>query len=243
MQLSYWEQTTFFKNIDVIVVGSGIVGLTTAIELKTKSPKLKVVVLERGSLPSGASTKNAGFACFGSISELTNDLEEIGLDNLMNLVEMRWKGLQRLRQRIGDKALGFKALGGYELFLKKEDFENHADKLSFFNQHLQSIIGTDDIFSHSTDKIKTFGFQNVNQLIFNSAEGQIHTGQMMKSLLKIATEKDVEIINGITVKEIHEENNQVIIETANNWKFTAKKVVVAVNGFAQRLFSELKVSF
>ena len=89
MQLSYWEQTTFFKNIDVIVVGSGIVGLTTAIELKAKSPKLKVVVLERGSLPSGASTKNAGFACFGSISELTNDLEEIGLDNLMNLVEIR----------------------------------------------------------------------------------------------------------------------------------------------------------
>ena len=122
MQLSYWEQTTFFENIDVIVIGSGIVGLTTAIELKTKSPKLKVVVLEKGSLPSGASTKNAGFACFGSISELTDDLEQLGLNDLLKLVEMRWKGLQRLRKRIGDKALGFKAFGGYELFLKNEDF-------------------------------------------------------------------------------------------------------------------------
>ena len=242
MQLSYWEQTTFFENIDVVVVGSGIVGLTTAIELKTKSPKLKVVVLERGSLPSGASTKNAGFACFGSVSELTNDLEQLGLDNLLNLVEMRWKGLQRLRQRIGDKALGFKAFGGYELFLKNDEFEKYADKISFFNQHLKSIIGTDNIFNISNDKIKTFGFQGVNQLIFNKAEGQIHTGQMMKALLRIANEKGVDIINGITVKEIHEEKQQVIIETMNNWRLSTKKVVVAVNGFAQRLFPELKVT-
>ena len=184
MNLSYWEQTTFFENIDIIVVGSGIVGVTTAIELKTKFPKLKIVVLERGSLPSGASTKNAGFACFGSISELTNDLEQVGLDKLLSLVEMRWKGLQRLRQRIGDKLLGFKAFGGYELFLNNENFEKHADKLSFFNKHLEEIIGTQNIFTISNEKIKSFGFKNVQQLIFNAAEGQIHTGQMMKALLK-----------------------------------------------------------
>ena len=242
MQLSYWEQTTFFENIDVLVVGSGIVGLTTAIELKTKSPKLKVVVLERGSLPSGASTKNAGFACFGSISELTEDLGQLGLDNLLNLVERRWKGLLQLRKIIGDQALGFKSLGGYELFLKNEDFEKYADKLSFFNQHLKPIIGQQDIFSVSNDKIKTFGFQKVNQLIFNGAEGQIHTGQMMKALLKIANEKGIDIINGVTVKEIQEENQQVIIETTNDWRLSTKKVVVAVNGFAKRLFPELKTS-
>jgi len=150
--------------------------------------------------------------------------------------------LQRLRERIGDKALDFKAFGGYELFLNNEDFEKYADKLSFFNQHLKSIIGTNNIFSISSDKIKNFGFQGVHQLIFNQSEGQIHTGQMMKTLLRIAKEKGVDIINGITVQEIYEENQQVIIETANNWKISTKKVLVAVNGFAKRLFSELNVT-
>lgn len=242
MNLSYWEQTTFFKDIDVIVVGSGIVGLTTAIELKQQAPKLKVVVLERGSLPSGASTKNAGFACFGSISELTNDLEKIGLDSLLTLVEMRWKGLQRLRQRVGDKPLVFKPFGGYELFLNNQDFENYANRLSFFNKHLAPIIGQQNIFTVTNDKIKSFGFKNIQQLVFNSAEGQIHTGQMMKALLKIATEKGVDIINGITVKNLYEEGQKVCIETVDGWKLSARKVVVAVNGFAQRLFPKLNVA-
>jgi len=73
--VSYWEQNIFISNIDFAVIGSGIVGLNAAITRKKKYPQEKVVVIERGSLPSGASTKNAGFACFGSISELVEDME------------------------------------------------------------------------------------------------------------------------------------------------------------------------
>ena len=67
--VSYWEQNVFINNIDFAVIGSGIVGLNAALTRKKKYPKEKVVIIERGPLPSGASTKNAGFACFGSISE------------------------------------------------------------------------------------------------------------------------------------------------------------------------------
>lgn len=65
-QLSYWERKTFLKDIDYIVIGAGIVGFSCAYHLKEKFPSAKVVVLERGYLPTGASSKNAGFACFGS---------------------------------------------------------------------------------------------------------------------------------------------------------------------------------
>ena len=36
-------------------------------------PKSKVLILERGIFPNGASTKNAGFATFGSLSEIISD--------------------------------------------------------------------------------------------------------------------------------------------------------------------------
>ena len=73
MKLSFWELESYFKNIDIIIIGSGIVGLFAALHLKKTTPKLKIIVLERGVLPSGASTKNAGFACFGSASEILDD--------------------------------------------------------------------------------------------------------------------------------------------------------------------------
>ncbi len=72
-ELSYWERESFFKHIDVAVIGSGIVGLAAAIHLKKIAPKLQVAILERGVLPVGASTRNAGFSCFGSMTELLDD--------------------------------------------------------------------------------------------------------------------------------------------------------------------------
>ena len=74
MNLSYWEIKSWFTNIDYTIVGSGIVGLSCALHLKERFPKAKILVLEKGTLPQGASTKNAGFACFGSLSEILDDL-------------------------------------------------------------------------------------------------------------------------------------------------------------------------
>jgi len=69
-QLSYWEHQTFLRGFDVVIIGAGLVGLTAALHTRRLRPKARVLVLERDVLPNGASTKNAGFACFGSISEL-----------------------------------------------------------------------------------------------------------------------------------------------------------------------------
>src|SRR5438045_335528 len=105
MDLSYWEQECIFNNIDVTIIGSGIVGLSAALRLKKFRPELKVLVLERGVIPYGASSRNAGFACFGSPSELLDDLNKNGEDEVFSLVEKRWKGLKRLRENLGDEHL------------------------------------------------------------------------------------------------------------------------------------------
>ena len=75
--ISLWEKRSLIS-YDIIIIGAGITGLSTAASLKEKNPKLNILVLERGLLPTGASTKNAGFACFGSLTELRNDLKVLG---------------------------------------------------------------------------------------------------------------------------------------------------------------------
>jgi len=64
MNFSYWEYKEWFTNNDFIVVGSGIVGLNCAIRLKERFPKSKIIVLEKGLLPQGASTKKCWICLF-----------------------------------------------------------------------------------------------------------------------------------------------------------------------------------
>ena len=80
-QLSFWEKQTYINHTDFLIIGSGIVGLSTAIYLKERFPNKKVTVIERGYLPTGASSKNAGFACIGSPSELLDDLSKNNEDD------------------------------------------------------------------------------------------------------------------------------------------------------------------
>ena len=120
MNLSYWEYKTWLTNIDFTIVGSGIVGLNCALSLQRKYPKAKIMVLEKGILPQGASTKNAGFACFGSISEILSDLKQHTEDEVVALVLKRWEGIQLLRKNLGDHNIDFQQHGGHELFLKND---------------------------------------------------------------------------------------------------------------------------
>lgn len=243
MNLSYWEKESFFKNIDVAIIGSGIVGLSAAIRLKELSPKLEVMILERGSLPIGASTRNAGFACFGSMTELLDDLKNQSEDVVFSLVEKRWKGLLKLRNRVGDTNLKYQELGGYELFRKEDlsDFQQCSDQIDFFNKRLNSIIGQKEIYKIEDKKISNFGFKKIEHLIHNQAEGQIHTGEMMKTLLEIAQAKGVKILNGIFVKKLNDLEDGVELETGDGWNLNFKKVLVATNGFSKTLINQGEV--
>ena len=161
MQLSYWELKNWFTNVDFTIVGSGIVGLHAGLRLREKYPDSKILILEKGILPQGASTKNAGFACFGSITEIIEDLKTHTEEEVIQLIQKRWSGLQLLRKNLGDNTIDFKPYGGYELFLKDDDssFSEFSNKLSFINEILRPIFKT-DVFAKEIDR---FGFGEIKE--------------------------------------------------------------------------------
>lgn len=233
MNLSYWEIKSWFGNVDFTIVGSGIVGLHCALYLKQKYPKATVLVLEKGILPQGASTKNAGFACFGSLSEILDDLKTHSEEEVLALVKKRWDGLQNLRKNLGDKQLDFQQLGGYELF-SEELFAECAPELEAVNNLLRPIFKT-DIFSFNENK---FGFSRIHpEYVFNPLEGQIDTGKMMTSLLQKVQCLGVKILQNCTVEKFVEQNESVSLQT-NISEFKTRKLFIATNGFAKQFVQE-----
>lgn len=239
---SYWERTAFIDNADVIIIGSGLVGLSAALHLKKQQPTLKVLVLERGFLPTGASTKNAGFACFGTVSEQLSYLKKSSEAEVLRMVDYKWRGLQRLRQNLGDDNIDYQQNGGYELFMESESTVagEAMEQLTYFNILLRQAIGKSDIYSVADAKIADFGFNKISRMIYNPYEGQLHTGKMMRTLLNKVYSLGVMVLNDCEIKKVENEGTNVSLTTTQG-NFKTGKVVLATNAFANQLFPELKV--
>lgn len=235
MNLSYWENKTWFSNVDFCIVGSGIVGLSCALQLKRAHPKAKVLVLERGILPNGASTKNAGFACFGSVSEILSDLKSHTETEVFDLVKQRYKGLKLLKETLGDKSIGFKNNGGYEVFLKEDKLllEECKSNIKYVNKLLAPIF-KDEVFKIKRDK---FNFQNtIEDVILNSHEGQLDVGKMMQKLLQKVQSQGVMVLNNIEVKSFDSHNNKVSIKL-QEFEFNTNQLFIATNAFSKQLIN------
>ena len=241
--ISYWEKIAF-TNYDLIVIGGGISGLFSALSYVKKKPNARVVILERDIFPNGASTKNAGFACFGSVSELVEDSKKMSSISLFNLVEKRIKGLELLKKTISVQKLDLKNYGGYELFFSEK--ENLESSLARCNKLLFSIYNK-NIFSLKNNKIESLGLskKRVKQLIFNPFEAQINTGTTIYELQKLASQKGIKIISGANVEnfDLNTSSHKIHVLSGNSKiSFTSKHLAICSNAFTKQWFPKYDIN-
>ncbi len=235
--LSYWEKQSLI-GYDCIVIGSGIVGLSTAISLKEKAPRRRIAVLERGLLPVGASTRNAGFACIGSLTEILDDLEHMPAETVVQLVNLRRKGLQLLRNRIGDERMDYRENGSYELISAPE--APALGRLDEVNELLGGIL-PGPAFSIADDKLPKMGIA-AQHLIQNNFEGELNTGKMMRTLIDLAIERGIEIKTGCEVLGMDERADIVSVRIKGGLTLTASYVCVCTNAFTTDIIPGLDIS-
>jgi glycine/D-amino acid oxidase-like deaminating enzyme len=237
-EISIWEET-FYSDYDVVIVGGGFSGMSLAISLKEKSSKLKVAVLEKNILPKGASTRNAGFACFGSLTELLSDLDLAGEEAMLNLVQKRISGLELIKARFGAGAIDYQDFGGFEV-LETKNLQD-LDRMPELNYLLSPILGK-EVFKVANDKIENLGFDSgwCNTLVMNTKEGQLHPGKLHLAQRQLASQLGVQLFFGIEVLSFVESNN-IKLTTSSGQIFQSKKVVFATNAWTSDFFSDLDI--
>lgn len=231
LKYSFWEQQSFNPACDVAIVGAGITGLSTAYFLKKEAPQLHICVFEQGPHPSGASVKNAGFACIGSISELLANLKTMPKADVRQLVEDRYRGLELLRRVLGDDAIEYEACGGYEIFEKEEDRVRAETAIPQINELLDNLRGGETGYEKSQIGGKA--------AIFNPFEGGLNSGKMMRQLIQKCLNEGVKLHFNCTVGR--QSDGSWLIES-QKLRLQAKHIILCTNAFSQQLKPELEIT-
>ncbi|MEY3682216.1 MAG: hypothetical protein RLZZ289_740 [Bacteroidota bacterium] len=233
-QLSFWERTQYIEQNTFVIVGAGLIGMSTALSLKERFPLEKVLIIERGYLPTGASTKNAGFACFGSPTELQDDLQKMPADIVWQTVELRLQGLALLKNRVGSAAMDYRPCGSWDL-LSESDQPLESGFIEALNAEMKSHFGLEQVYQIDPLFEQKFGFKGFQTAYFNQYEGSIHTGKLMEALHRKCVEGGIQFLFATEVLSWQANMQEVEVATQHG-NLRCAHLLICTNGFAQELF-------
>ena len=245
---SHWETNRELFKGDILIIGSGLVGQSIGIAIQKqkkelKQKPLKICIVDK--LPmgqSGASTRNAGFACFGSPTEIIDDLSREEENRTINRISNRISGLSIWKDWIPGNIIEWDECSGYEVFEREEEmnFKEVLDQLPYLNKIGESASGNPRIYSKHQRISSTLPYS-----IRIEGEASLNPGKAHNSLYNLNQELGNQIINGVNVpnRNYWHKNSEGWTIPTENGIFKAKRVVIAANAWTPKILdSDLDIT-
>jgi gamma-glutamylputrescine oxidase len=233
--LSWWEKSVLLKPYDFAILGAGLIGKQIAIRLKQEHPTARIALIDKYPIPFGASTRNAGFACFGSVAEILDDFNRSSHDDVIQLAVKRQKGIQKLRENFGDDAIGFRPTGGNELFSNQEELELSEQAMPEINTLFENY-DLKNVFSIKS--AKHWQIKCLEHSIFNPYEGMLNTGKLNETVSEHAHSLGIHPLYGLNIKNINNSGNQITLESEQGISVSCNQLIIANNAFASQFLPD-----
>lgn len=231
---SWWEQTELLTNYDFLIVGAGFTGRYIALGLAEKYPKANIALVDRSPFSAGASSRNAGFATFGNVTEMIDDLKTMSEAEVVNLISDRYEGLNWIRKNFKEADFDFRLSGGWEIFENKQQAENAFDAMQQMNRLMLEATGQKELFAFG--KTQQLGFTCYENGIYNAFEGMLNPGRLLKLINKKIKQHNIEVLSGLEVTSV--ENG--IVQTSQGYEINSSQVILATNAFTSSLLPKIK---
>jgi glycine/D-amino acid oxidase-like deaminating enzyme len=133
---------------DVVIIGGGYTGLSSAYNIQSKFPEKKIVLLEGACCGYGASGRNGGFF---AVTDLLYDYDIEDPQLLQDRIEVSFYGLKQVKQVIADYDVDCDFQENGMLLLAFS--ENQAKYLEKYDKDLRSI-GLESTFLQGKEEIE-----------------------------------------------------------------------------------------
>jgi glycine/D-amino acid oxidase-like deaminating enzyme len=158
---------------------------------------------------------------------------------MLQMVEMRYKGIQKILRVLGSDAIGFEACGGYECFETWP--KNYEEQIAHLNSLLQPIMQRENAFSLVHHQLESFGMQGFGGMVANPMEGALHSGLYVGALSQLVAGMGVDIFYGTTVQNWQAKSNSIEVETSNHL-FETAQIIFTSNAYLSQQMPQLLIA-
>ena len=233
MTTSHWlrshQFTTPDTTADIVILGAGYVGLSTAYWLSEYRPDLKIIILDRAHVGAGASGRNAGFLTKGSATFYKSLSKEWGHERALELYRFADESIQLVYQTIlkSSPELKFEKTTSLTLFQtpeQKSAWESPQFRPEDFQFEWRS---SNELSPTIRDK-----FSGAYESTY---EYKINPIQLLASLKNTLEGRKIQIVENLAGFELTPDG----VSTEYNF-IKCKQVVLALNGYLPQFHNVFK---
>lgn len=230
MSTSFWLDRTLKSEkqvYDVVILGAGITGLSTAYWLEKEDPSLKVAIIEKNRVAFGASGRNAGFVTCGSVEHFSRMINKHGLDQALEIWRFSETNLRLLQEEIvqGDaKKMEFENDGAFSLAAQENEYEElkkTSEIMSRFKIPTE-ILTQQDV----SKRLGATGFVGGIKYLGDSSTNPVKLLEAMRAKIRAP------IFEGVEAFKIDSLPDGTKLLKTDSGDFESSMVVLALNGYS-----------
>jgi glycine/D-amino acid oxidase-like deaminating enzyme len=221
------SDSDFPKNTSVAVIGGGIIGVTTALELAERG--VSVVLLEKGIIAGEQSSRNWGWC-----RQMGRDSREIPL--VLESLKL-WRGMnERVNAETGFRQCGIVYLLETEAELAAKE-KWYAENAKAFGLDTRLVSGTE------ADRLQPGSTRTWKGGLYTSADGRAEPFLAVPAMARHAQKRGVKIFQNCAVRGVETAAGKITSVVTERGTIACEQVVLAGGAWSRRFLHNLGIEF
>ena len=236
--LNSQDQLTSDIDVDICIIGGGLTGISSAINLSKKG--YSVILCEARKIGWGASGRNGGQLGIGMRKDQFTIEKKLGLRHAKELWSLGLEAVEDVKNLIKENEIDCHLVNGV---MSTACFEKDIDEYKFEIEHMSKNYDFEGYQFFNKEKIR----EEINSKMYlagllNSGSYHLNPLKLTLGLAKVAQKNKVKIFENTPIEKIREEGDRVQVMSKKGL-IRANQVVVACNGYLDSILGSKKNKF